>query len=317
MTFFGKLKGALVAAAMIAPGATATADWAPDGPITLQIGFGAGGGTDTLGRAIAAAMEEQTGWDVIVENKPGGGGVAMFSALVGAAPDGRTIGMGVTVPKLMNLATRPDKLPFKAESFDYLATVVLAPLAIVAKADAPYNDFAGLVAHAKANGGALIGFDAGPQRLIVLAVNNASGAGLEPVSNESGAEVMQAILGGHVAAGFGGGAHIQYVNSGDMKMLAVATETRQPYSPDTQSLIEQGFPYAVEPYFYLAAPGGLAPEAQAALAKAIDDAISSDAVSGLIGDLMKTEPTNLGPDGTRDKIVNGLDSIKALIAAAN
>ena len=54
---------AIVTAAAIST--QALADWSPSGPIKLQIGFGAGGETDTMGRAIAAAMERQTGWDVI------------------------------------------------------------------------------------------------------------------------------------------------------------------------------------------------------------------------------------------------------------
>ena len=56
-------------------------DWSPKGSIKLQIGFGAGGSTDTIGRLVAAQVEEDTGWNVVVENKPGGGGVAMLSGL--------------------------------------------------------------------------------------------------------------------------------------------------------------------------------------------------------------------------------------------
>lgn len=314
MSFINAIKAAGLVAALALPG-TAMAEWTPNGPVTLQIGFGSGGSTDTLGRAIAASMEESTGWDVIVENKPGGGGVAMFSTLVRAEPDGLTMGMGVTIPTLMNLATRGEKLPFKADSFDYLATVVLAPLALVAPKDAPYDTFAEFVEHSKANGGSLIGFDAGPQRMMMLAVNKDAGAGFELVSNKSGAEIIQGLLGGQLDAGFGAGAHIQYLESGDLKMLAVATQTRQGYSPDTTSFIEQGYPYSVEPYFYIAAPKGLDPEAKAALAKALDDAINSEGLQELIGNIMQTTPNNLGPEGTEAKLVNGLADVSTLIEA--
>jgi tripartite-type tricarboxylate transporter receptor subunit TctC len=316
MGIFNFMKATGLALAMALPG-VAMAEWQPSGPVTLQIGFGSGGATDTLGRAIAAAMEEQNGWDVIVENKPGGGGIAMFSSLVREEADGLTLGMGVTIPTLLNLASRGDKLPFKADSFDYLATVVLAPLALVAPKDAPYNTFAEFVEHSKANGGSLIGFDAGPQRMMMLAVNKDHGAGFELVSNKSGAEIIKGLLGGQLDAGFGAGAHIQYLESGDLKMLAVATQTRHGYSEDTESFIEQGFPYSVEPYFYLAAPKGLTPEAKAALAKALDDAINSDPLQEMIGNIMQTTPNNLGPDGTEGKLVNGLaDVVKLMDAAA-
>ncbi len=305
----------LAAAVMLGCLPVAAADWKPSGPVTIQVGFGSGGSTDSLGRAIAAEMEKQTGWDVIVENKPGGGGVAMFSGLVRAKPDGRKIGMGVTIPTLMNLALRGDKLPFKVDSFDYLATVVLAPLAIVAPKDAPYNTFAEFVAHAKKNGGGLIGFDAKPQEMMMRAVNQTEQAGFEYVSHKSGAEIIQGLLGGHIQIGFGAGAHIKYVKSGQLKMLAVATQTRQDYSPDTESLIEQGYPYSVEPYFYLAAPKGLSGEAKEALSAALDKAINSDALAELITNVMFTVPTNLGAEGTSDKLKSGLHSVEELVAA--
>jgi len=315
MKFTTLIRAAVTAATFALPG-VALAEWSPEGPITLQIGFGAGGSTDTLGRAIAAAVEENTGWDVIVENKPGGGGVAMLSTLVNEKPDGMKIGMGVTVATIMNLAMRGDKLPFKIDSFDYLATVVLAPVSVIARTDAPYDTFAEYVAFSKENGGSLIGFDGGPQRLIMQSINNTAGSKAELVSNQSGAEIIKGLLGGQLDAGFSAGEHIQYLNSGDLKMLAAVTQARHPYSPDTQTLVEQGYPYSVEPYFYLAAPAGLDAEAKDALAKAIDDALKSEALNELIENVMQTEASNLGPDGTEAKMNDGLADAFTLIEAA-
>ena len=316
MKLTGYLKAAACVVATTLPG-VALADWQPDGPITLQVGFGAGGSTDTLARAIAAEMEESTGWDVIVENKPGGGGIAMFSQLVGAQPDGMTMGMGVTIPTLINLAERGDTLPFKADSFDYLATVVVAPLAVVAPADAPYNSIEELIAYSKGNGGALVGFDGGEMRLMMQALNNTEAAGFELVSYESGAEIIQGLLGGQLQAGWGAGAHIQYVGSGDLKMLAVATQDRQGYAPDATSFIEQGYPYSAEPYFYIAAPKGLDSEVRDALASALNAAITSEALVELVGNVMHTTPTNLGAEGTEAKLVTGLTDITTLLDAAS
>jgi tripartite-type tricarboxylate transporter receptor subunit TctC len=315
MKFTSLIKAAATAITLALPG-TAFAQWSPSGPITLQIGFGAGGSTDTLGRAIAAAVEESTGWDVIVENKPGGGGIAMLSTLVNAKPDGLNIGMGVTVATVMNLAMRGDTLPFKIDSFDHLATVVMAPVSIVAPKDAPYDTFQEFIAFSKENGGSLMGFDGGPQRLIMQAINNTAGSQVELVSNQSGAEIITGLLGGQLDAGFSAGEHIQYLKSGDLKMLGVATQERHSYSPDTQTLVEQGYPYSVEPYFYLAAPAGLEAEAKAALAKALDDAIKSTGLDQLIENVMQTKASNLGPDGTTAKLINGLADASKLIEVA-
>lgn len=301
-------------AATLAFAGNALADWKPSGPIKLEIGFGAGGETDTLGRSIAKAMEDKTGWDVIAENKPGGGGVAMFTGVSAAKPDGLTLGMGVSMPVLINLVLRGDKLPFKLDSFDYLGTVTLAQLAIIAKKDAPYDDLAGLVAYSKAQGGIPVAFDAKPQELILRAINKKDGAGFRPVSSKSSAEMIQNLLGGHVAASFSAGAHIEYLKSGDVKMLASANATRHGYAPDTKTLGEQGYPLSVDPWFYFAAPAGLPADAKAALSKALADAIATPTVGHLVTKAMQNEVRNLGPDGTRKMMETGMDKVKVLFA---
>ena len=81
MKLQAKLAGVLFAAATVFAGTASAEDWRPSGPLMFQIGFGAGGSTDAMGRVIAKTMEEQTGWNVVVENKPGAGGVAMFTGI--------------------------------------------------------------------------------------------------------------------------------------------------------------------------------------------------------------------------------------------
>lgn len=310
------LVAAGIAALSIGATAASAKDWTPQEPITLQIGFGAGGGTDTLGRAIAASIEETLGWDVIVENVPGGGGVAMFSRLVNADPDGYTLAMGVNTPILMGLATRGETLPFKIDSFDYLATVVTGPGAIVAPGDAPYSTMPEMATYSRDNDGVLFGYDASTQLMVINAINNQEDAGFVAVPHNSGAELVQGLLGGNLGAAYLGGAHIQYLASGDLKMLAVATEQRQAYSPDTTSLIEQGYSISVAPVFYIAAPGGLPEDVHSALAKMLDDAINSPKVSELVANMMQVPPRNEGPEGTERLMVDGLPSILALIEAA-
>lgn len=308
-----KLKTLMIglALALLTTG-SALAQWSPSGPVKLEIGFGAGGETDTLGRAIAAAMKEQTGWDVIAENKPGGGGVAMFTTVSAAPADGLTVGMGVSMPVLINLVLRGDKLPFTLDSFDYLATVSRAQVAIVTKADAPYNDIPELVAYSKSHGGAPVAFDAKPQELILRAINKQDDAGIRPVPSKSSAETVQSLLGGHVAASFVAGIHIAYLKSGELKMLASANAGRHSYAPDTPTLREQGYDLFVDPWFYFAAPAGLPADAKAALAKALDNAIGAKTVGDLVANVMKTETSNLGPDGTRKMMDDGIGGVKVL-----
>ena len=288
------------------------ADWMPNGPITLWIGFGAGGETDTLGRLLAKEMSESTGWDIVVENKPGGGGLAMFTQLAVAKPDGQTLGMGVTMPVLVNLTVRPGEVPFNLDSFDYIGTVALAQLGIIAPADAPYNTLEEFLAWSKENGGALVGFDAKPQELLVQFVNKKAGSDLRLVSMESSAEELQNVLGGHVNAAFNAGAHIPSLEAGDVKMLASANAQRHSYAPDVPTVQEQGYDIFVDPWFYIAAPAGLPDDVHQALADAMRSALQSDALKNAIKTTMHTEPSDKGPDETRAMLDAGMKNVGTL-----
>lgn len=302
---------ALVAALMLCA-TPALADWTPSGPISLWIGFGAGGETDTLGRLLAKEMSDATGWDIVVENKPGGGGLAMFTQVAVAKPDGQTLGMGVTMPVLVNLTIRPDEVPFGLDSFDYIGTVALAQLAIIAPADAPYDTLEDFLAWSKENGGALVGFDAKPQELLVQFVNKQAGTELRLVSMESSAEALQNVLGGHIDAAFNAGAHIPSLESGEVKMLASANAQRHSYAADVPTVQEAGYDIFVDPWFYVAAPAGLPDDAHQALADAMQSALQSDALKTAIESTMHTEPSDNGPDETRAMMDAGLKNVGTL-----
>lgn len=305
-------KLAALAAALMLCTTPALADWAPSGPISLWIGFGAGGETDTLGRLLAKEMSDATGWDIVVENKPGGGGLAMFTQVAVAKPDGQTLGMGVTMPVLVNLTIRPDEVPFDLDSFDYIGTVALAQLAIIAPADAPYDTLEDFLAWSKENGGALVGFDAKPQELLVQFVNKQAGTELRLVSMESSAEALQNVLGGHVDAAFNAGAHIPSLESGEVKMLASANAQRHSYAADVPTVQEAGYDIFVDPWFYVAAPAGLPDDAHQALADAMQSALQSDALKTAIESTMHTEPSDKGPDETRAMMDAGLKNVGTL-----
>lgn len=291
--------------------------WTPQDSIKLQIGFGAGGSTDIMGRLVAAKMEENTGWNVVVENKPGGAGVAMFSSLMRAKPDGLTLGLGVSMPIFLNLASRGDKIPFGIDSFDYLATIMRGEIAMVAKADAPYNNLEELLSFAKSQkNGIAVAFDAKPQQIVLEPVAKKAEVKFKFVKHKSGAEQIQSILGGHADIACTAGAHVKYIESGDLKMIASMSKDRQACAPNAKTLIENGFDLYLEPYFYIAAPKGLPEDGKAALAKALDDAINSESVKDALHNAMQATPHNLGPEGTFTMMRQGAVDIKALVNAA-
>ncbi len=314
MKFKSKLL-ALGAGVLMAMSTPAIADdWKPDGPLTIQIGFGAGGSTDTMGRVLAKVMEDNTGWNIVVENKPGGGGVAMFTGLSQRPPRGDLVGMGVSIPVLVQLVNRGDQLPFDIDSFDYLGTVAKAELALVASKDAPFDDLEGLIAYAKEQGTLPVATMAPPQVLIMNQTQATTGATFNLVTADGGAEVMKLILGGQVLAGFGSGEQYPYLESGDMKVIAGANQSRLSYAPEVKTFIESGVNAYVDPIFFLAMTGGTDPEAVKAIAAAIDEATKAPEFAEIVQNAVKGAPVNMGTEGTKKMMVDGLANAKILFA---
>lgn len=306
--------GLAIGVAMAFGGTASAADWAPDGPLKFQIGFGAGGSTDTLGRVIAKVMKEQTGWNIIVENKTGGGGVAMFTGISQAKPDGQVIGMGVSTPILINLILRGDTLPFDVDSFDYIGTVTRPKLAMIAPASAPFDDLGSMIEYSKTDGPVTIGFGAKTQQSLLKAVAKQSGANFQFVSTSGGAESRKLMLGGQLMAGFGSGPHVEYLESGDLKMIAAASSDRHSYAPDVKTIKEQGYDLSLDPYFYIATTKGTDPEALKALSTALSNALATEEAAEIIANATKTTVENLNPEETRQMMHDGLIAVEKIIA---
>lgn len=305
-----KIAGLLAAATFFVAG-MAQAEWAPKGTLKLQIGFAAGGSTDTIGRIVAKVMKEQTGWNVIAENKPGGGGIAMFTGIANRPADGSVIGLGVNMPILVNLVKRADQLKFTLDSFDYLGTAARAQLALFARADAPFDDVAGLVDYAKSNNAALA-FDAKPQELAMRKVASQAGVEFQFLSTKGGSENIKLVLGGQAIAGFEAGEHLAFLENGDIKMIASMNDSRHNYAPDTATLPEQGYDIYVDPVFFFATAAGTPDEAREALVKALADALASEEVATIVQNALKSPIVNMGPEGTKQMIVGGLENVRAL-----
>jgi tripartite-type tricarboxylate transporter receptor subunit TctC len=290
------------------------AGWAPDEPIVLRVGFGAGGETDTMGRVLAATIEKQTGWDVVVENRPGGGGVAMLSGLVSEKPNGLVLGMAVNIPPLMMLNERPDTLPFKIDSFDYIGTIALAETSLISSSKAKFNSVEELVAYAKEKGSASIAWDAPDLKAVMQKVGADEGVKFRMVKAESGAEMIKLLLGGQVDAAFGTGAHLPFVEDGQVKILSSLSDKRLSYAPEIPTLIEAGHNFYIAPYFYVAAPGNLPADAKEALAKAMESAVAHEDVKTVVQNTVRAPANNLGPDGTRKMMHDAFGPIGKLFA---
>lgn len=266
---------AAASAALFAVSA-AHAEWAPDGPIKLLIGFKAGGGADTMARLIAEDIQAAKGWNLIPENVAGAGGAVMARELKAAAPDGMTIGIGITDTVAYGVLAARDP-GYSLDDFDYLATLAGTQMAVVAKASRGWTDFSDVIEAAKA--GEEISFGAMTPRLADGAyyIGKVNGVSFNIVSNyKGGQDVLNAINAEDVDVGWVAGPQKSGVQSGDVVNLVNGEDIPLAVSPDAQKLSDIGVEFAFGATFVAMAPAGLPEDAKAALTEAIASAVQDE-----------------------------------------
>jgi tripartite-type tricarboxylate transporter receptor subunit TctC len=288
---------ALPVAATLAMAGPAAADWAPKQPIKVIIPFGAGGSTDVFGRVVFNEMEKMTGWKILVENRPGAGGVIGQVVVRDSKPDGHTLALSSTTVLAMQPFMPDAPKEAQPESFDYVGTLSLIPYAIVAGKDAPFDDLASLAAYAKAKGP--VKFSSTSPTLTLAMEEIAKAAGFEIVAAQTSGsgESLQLVAGRHADITISGGVHVPYVTDGRMKVIANLDDVRATYAPNAKTVEEQGAQLPFRNYFLLNGPKGLDPAAKAAIAKALDNALRSEAVAKH-AQTIHVNVKNLGPEGS-------------------
>lgn len=126
----------------------------PERPIQMVVPFGPGGTTDIMARLLADEFGRQLGASVVVLNTAGAGGSIGMGNVARAKADGYTLSM-TTIGPLTIQPARRDNTGYTPDSFDYVCGTYDVPMLTLVRADAPYKDYAGLVAWTKANPGKL------------------------------------------------------------------------------------------------------------------------------------------------------------------
>jgi tripartite-type tricarboxylate transporter receptor subunit TctC len=233
----------------------------PSGPITLIVPFPPGGGTDASSRLIAQAVTQMTGWNIVVENRPGAGGNIGLGLLSKANPDGMTLGMGQT----SNLAINPSlykTMPYDArKDFAPIALVAGQPMILVVREGSPNSTLKSLVEAAKAKPGTLNMASAGIGTVGHLAGEmfaKQAGIKLFHVPYPGAARALSDLAGGQVDLYFGTPASVlPLIQSGKLHAVAVTSPDRLPAVKDVPTIAESGYPgFAAEDWKALVAPRG-------------------------------------------------------------
>lgn len=165
-------KGGVVAAIALAPIALeANAQKWPARPIEMIIPFPAGSGVDVIGRAVASALADQSGQQVVVNNRDGASGTIGFNALAAATPDGSTIAFGPTTP-IANAPYLVKGVRYRVESFDYLCQIFENVFTIAVTPQSKFKSMHDLITAARENPGKLTYGHAGTGTIPHLAVEN-------------------------------------------------------------------------------------------------------------------------------------------------
>ena len=216
------------------------ADW-PKGPIKIVVPFPPGGSTDPVARIIQAKLTEQTGWNVIVENKPGGASAVGANVAAKSAPDGQTW-MVTFDSHILNHAFAAN-LPYKDSDLLNVMLVGRTPQTIAAHPDRPYKTFKEVVDDAKKRPGKVnFGVLGGSQALVLATlIKKENDVDLNLIPYKGGGPLVQDLLGGVTDIGISSLTSFSpHIRTNKIRAIAVTGEQRTPALPDTPTLIEQG-----------------------------------------------------------------------------
>jgi tripartite-type tricarboxylate transporter receptor subunit TctC len=235
------LAGSVAASALSAPGiARAQADW-PKGAIRLIVPFPPGGSTDPVARIIQAKLTDNTGWNVIVENKPGGAAVVGAAVVAKSPPDGNT--WLVCFDNHILLSLWSSSLPFKDSDLMPVMQIGRSGQGISAHPTRPYNTFAEVAKAAKAEPGKIsIGTLSGSLAQIFLAfVQKENGFELNHIPYKCGGPLYQDALGGQIDLALTSLVNMSpHVTAGKLKLVGVTADKRSKLAPNVPTLVEQG-----------------------------------------------------------------------------
>jgi len=219
-------------------------DW-PKKPVRLIVAFAPGGAVDTIGRDIAKELSLIWGQPVLVDNKPGAGGVIAADATAKAAPDGYTLflatdGINVVVPFMQS------KLPYDTLSdLRPIALVGTIPLILVANEDLKIKNLNEFVSRAKNRPGmidyASNGVGVSPHMAMEL-FQRTAGIKLNHVPYKGSGLALQDMLGGRIPVMWGAvSSTLTHIKSGKLIPIAIGSLERSPLLPNVPTVSEAGF----------------------------------------------------------------------------
>lgn len=269
------------AAAAIAP---AWAQTYPSKPITVVVGFAAGGGVDVVMRSLAPGLTQRLGQSVIIENRPGASGMLAASYVAKATADGHTL-FGTDGAALALNGALYSKLPYDpVADFAPVSLVIRAPILVVAHPQAPFSDLRGLVDHAKREQGGIAYASAGTgtyHQLSMELLSRRARFEARAIHYRGAGPAAQDVIAGQVpVAPIDSIVALPQLAAGKLKALAVLAPKRIAQLPNVPTAAESGVEgVEVFPWVGVAAPRATPANIVSRLSSDIREVVMSPEIS--------------------------------------
>jgi tripartite-type tricarboxylate transporter receptor subunit TctC len=272
---------AVIAALNFVCGAACAQTAFPSKSVHIIVPYPAGGGVDVLTRTLGEVVAKKWGQSVVVENRPGAGGVIASQAVVTSPPDGYTLIMVAS-----GHATNPllySKIPYDTfKDFTPVSLLASSPNILLVRADSPYKTLTDLISAARAKPGNLSFAHAGNGTSTHLAgelLKNLAKVDLTAIPYKGGAPAINDLLGGQIPMSFNNGPEsVGQLQAGTLLALAVTTADRAPLLPQVPSMSEAVPGYDTGVWWGLLGPAGIPQDVVAKLSQDFVAALNTDAV---------------------------------------
>jgi len=234
----------LFAVALLVIALPAFAQSYPSKPLRFIVGFPPGGSADPTARLIGAALSDQLGQPVVVENRPGGDSAIGAEYVARQAPDGYTIFFGSNSAMTAAVSLRKQPLYDPLKDFTPIALVGRATFFFHVHPDVPAKSLPEFIAYARANQGKLNYGTGNPLSILAMAqFMNATGVQMVHVPYKGEGPLTPDLIAGRVQATIlSNPAGVQLAKDGRLRVLGVLADQRSPVLPDVPTLAESGVP---------------------------------------------------------------------------
>src|SRR5688572_27021421 len=238
------------------------ADTYPSRPIRLILPIAPSGGSDITARALAPKLVEALGQQVVIDNRPGGGGTIGMTLAARAAPDGYTLVHSSIGPVAIDSSLH-SKMPYDTlKDFTPIARMVSALNILVVHPSLPVKSVKDLIAYTKANPKKLNYGSSGlghADHMAAEIFNSMVGVKMQHIMYKGGAPAMTELLGGNIELIFSTvSTAITFIKAGRIRPIAVTSAKRVDLFPDIPTVAEGGLPgFVVDNWYCVLGPKGL------------------------------------------------------------